>query len=512
MKTLNKILILFAIISFIVVGCTKDFEDTNINPNSPVDVPAYSLMTNAQKQLMDNMRDEWWGGRFGYLLDQQISQNNYTSEDRYAFRENINNSYWINIYNIMTDLNEVIRLNTDPKTKAINSKYGNNNNQIAAARILKAWVFQNLTDIYGDIPYTEAFDPINKPTPKYDNQKDIYTDLIKELTEASNQIIDTVPAFTQGDIIYNGDAANWKKFANSLKLRVALRMLKVNSNYMTYINEAITAGVFTSNLDNARFTYLDGDPNQAPWYRAYYVSNRTDFAVTKQFIDLLKGLNPIPTTGRNNSNPFFGIEDPRLYIYASPTLSNDTVWTGMPYGMGDADTRAIGKRNVSYPGSLFRSINYSCIFMDYAEVEFILSEVNGWDQTHYINGVTASMTYYNISSADITAYLTSLPAANAENVATQKYIALFFQAHQPWIEYRRTGYPKTLVRPSEITYIKPDLTEITFTPLVSSGSDLPKRMSYPIQEQTLNANSWSAAKSRMGGDDLITKVWWDGGN
>ncbi len=512
MKTLNKIIFLLAIISFIAVGCTKDFEDTNKNPNSPENVPAYSLMTNAQKQIGDIMRDEWWGGRFGYLLDQQISQNNYTSEDRYAFRENVNNSYWISIYGIMTDLNEVIRLNTESEFKVINSKYGNNDNQIAAARILKVWIFQNLTDIYGDIPYSEAFDPINKPTPKYDNQKDIYANLISELTAASNQIVDTLPAFTQGDIIYGGDATAWKKFANSLKLRVALRMSKVpGSNYMNYINEAIAAGVFTSNADNALFTYLDGDPNQAPWYRAYYVSNRTDFAVTKQFVDLLKGLNPIPATGRDNSNPFVGVLDPRLFVYAAPTLNNDTI-IGMPYGMNDSETRALGKRNVSYPGALFRSIDYSCIFMDYAEVEFILSEVNGFDQTHYVNGITASMEYYDIPAADITAYLAAIPAANAENVATQKYIALFFQAHQPWIEYRRTGFPKTLVRPGEVTFIKEDLTEVIFNPLVNSGTDLPKRMSYPIQEQTLNASSWSAARSRMGGDDLTTKVWWDGGN
>ena len=518
MKTINKILILFAIISFIAVGCTKDFEETNISPNSPLKVPAFSLMTNAQKQLMDNMRNEWWGGRFGFLLDQQISQNNYTSEDRYAFREGTNNDYWTRIYGVLLDLKEVIRLNTDPTTKADNSKFGDNNNQIAAARILKAWVYQNLTDIYGDIPYSQALDALNAPTPKYDNQKDIYADLIKELTEASAQIDNTKPVFTSGDVIYGGDAVLWQKFANSLKLRVALRMSKVaGSNYMTYINEAINAesGVFTDNTDNARFTYLDVSPVQAPIYRAYYVSRRTDFAVTKQFTDLLHGFNPIPTSGRDNSNPFFGIEDPRLYVFADKTINSpDTLpkWTGMPYGMSDNQTVLYNRKNASYPGIWFRAADYSAIFMDCAEVKFILSEVNGFDQTYYEAGIRASMSYYGIEDSIITAYIAAIPAANAENVATQKYIALYFQAHQPWLEYRRTGYPKTLVRPGEVTYIKPDLTEIIFTPLVSSGTDLPKRMTFPQQEQTINATNWSAAKTRMGGDVLTTKVWVDGGN
>ncbi|HEX8531058.1 MAG TPA: SusD/RagB family nutrient-binding outer membrane lipoprotein, partial [Cytophagales bacterium] len=156
------------------------------------------------------------------------------------------------------------------------------------------------------------------------------------------------------------------------------------------------------------------------------------------------------------------------------------------------------------------------VFMDYAEVCFILSEYYGFRDDWYKKGVAASLEYWNNLSvgfnkedysADISDYLAKLPPANAENVYTQKYIAYFLQGYEAWSLIRRTGYPKTIVRPGEVNYQGADGTKYTFEPLV--GNDIPNRLTYPVSEQTLNPNNYGAARAAIGNDALNTRVWWD---
>ncbi|HQB79275.1 MAG TPA: SusD/RagB family nutrient-binding outer membrane lipoprotein, partial [Tenuifilaceae bacterium] len=143
---------------------------------------------------------------------------------------------------------------------------------------------------------------------------------------------------------------------------------------------------------------------------------------------------------------------------------------------------------------------------DYAEVCFIMSEVNSWDQTWYQNGIRASMEFWGVSNADITAYLAAVPAANQENVLTQKHIALYMQPEQAWFEWRRTGFPKTLINPGEITHVSGG-NNIIFTPL--EGNAIPRRMWYPVEEQGVNKENYTAAVEAQGPDALSTRVWWD---
>jgi hypothetical protein len=510
MKSAYKISVLLSLFIVLMVGCTKDFETINKDPNKASEVPTYAFLTNAQKQLNDNMFDEWWGGRQSMLWSQYWAQNNYTDEDRYNIRQNINNSYWRMLYTIMSDLNEIIRLNTDEATKAGMSAYGSNANQIASARILRAWTFQHLTDLYGDIPYFDAL-KANQGSdfylPKYDKQADIYPAIIMELTEAAAQI-DGGSGWTQGDVIYGGDMSKWKKFANSIKLRMALRMMKADLAKATqYANEAIAGGVFESNADNAVFKYLGAAPNTAPMYTAYYINSRTDFAVTGQFVDLLKG---IPVGGAQKANPFAGIADPRLPIFADPVQDGTILGEGiqgMPYGMEDGVTKLIGAQGSSWPGAAILAPDFACIMMNYSEVAFILSELNGWNQAKYIEGVTASLEYWGVAQGDIDAYVAALPAANMETVLTQKYIAFYTQGYEAWSEYRRTGYPKTLVHPNEVTWVNSGGEEIKFIPL--QGEAIPRRLTYPQEEQTVNVSNYQAAVSQFGQDDFATRMWWD---
>lgn len=515
MKTLTKKIFLILGISLIFLGgCKKDFEEINTNPNSPLIVSTSSLLTAAQKSLIDDMYDEWFSGRQGLLYAQYWSQRNYTSEDRFALRETTNSTYWRLIYTDVEDLIQIINLNTDPLTKAKMSIYGDNNNQIAVAKILKAWAMQMLTDAYGDIPYFTAFKGAANPSPAYDKQELIYPDLLKELKDAVALIDESASGFTSGDIIYGGDMSLWKKFGNSLRLRVAMRMSK-QVDPSAVIAEAVASGVFTSNSDNARFQYIGVTPNNSPLYDAYWTSARNDFTTCKTLIDLLKGAND---TLNGKINPFAGIMDPRIDIY---TRARSGKYFGMPYGMPDANTGAYWKLKAcptfygtgSYDPALAPIVlapDYAPIMMDYAEVEFILSEENNWDQTHYVNGITASMEDWGVASADITTYLAAVPAAtakpNGENVMTQKYIALYMQGYQAWSEYRRTGFPKVMLHPGEKCY-NDGTKDIIFTTL--AGTDIPRRVTYPQQEYVVNNTNVSAAATQMGTDKLDTKVWWD---
>ena len=295
-KISYKTIVLFSAFLFLMLGCTKDFEKMNVNPNEPAVVPTQYLLTNAEFRIMDYIWDEWWNGRQGLVYSQYWSQTAYTEESRFEPRVNITNSYWGFFYTNMMDLENIIELNTNEDTKGTAAASGPNENQIAVARIMKAFTFHMMTDIWGDIPYTR--------------QQDIYTDLLKELTEAQAMI---VPGNIYGDIIYGGDMTKWKKFANSLRMRIALRTSKVDPDYKAKVQAAIDAGVFESYEDDAYFQFDNIAPGYNPLYEAIVVSGRPpDFAVSEFMINTLIGLN-----------------DPRLSVYAEKAVAFDT--TDTPY-------------------------------------------------------------------------------------------------------------------------------------------------------------------------------------
>lgn len=523
-------------LGILLSGCTKDFVELNTDPNNPPKVSTASLLTNTQKALLDHTRDEWWGARQSFIWSQYLCQRNYTEEDRYLIRQNVNNTYWGYIYRDVMDLIEIIRLNTDESTKDEASIYGPNENQIAVAKIMKAYMIQIMTDTWGDIPYSQAFNIETFPSPAYDSQQSIYESLIDELTQASNMIDESQPAFTVGDIIYGGDASKWRKFANSLKLRVAIRMKGVSgSNWQSHFDDALAAGVFESNGDNAVFAYLGTDPNNSPMYDAYVTDGRNDFTVTKQFVDILKGVDD---TLNAKINPFSGLLDPRLAVF----ISDDNIVhsgggdpyavTGIPYGMSNAYTRRFrgSTPNFYYNLGIFNQPNAKLAYLTYPEVCFLISERNNWDQSWYEAGVAASFDMWGALAnelygwpgnrfsqyqADVASYMAALPAATDDRVITQKYINGFLDGYEAWSEIRRTGFPSMLVKPGEITYRGPVVTDadgnpidVLFTPYVNVTGIIP-RQTYPYEEQTLNAENYNNAANAIGGDSHGTKLWWN---
>ena len=505
MKNIHKKAFYILILLTLLVGCTKNFDEINTNPNNPESVATGFIFTNVEKTIMDNLRDEWAGGRMLFLLPQYWAQINYTDEDRYAFRTTVTDAWWRFMYTSAMNLETIIKLNTDEATKIDALASGANENQIAAAKILKVYIFSILTDCFGDVPYSEAFLAQNDRQPAYDPQSVIYPDLLAELQEATGMISDG-PGILFGDIIYGGDMVKWKKFGNSLSIRIAQRMAgRDGGAALASIIDAVGNGGFlASNDDNAKFTYL-GTGDNGPLYDAWFTEARNDFTLAKPFVQILKGEND-DLNGK--INPFEGLADPRLPIFAG--VGGDIL--GMPYGMTDAEAKAFAPNCPSFvdnpPSMLDATAGYT--FMDYAEVCFILSEYYGWDQTWYENGVRASMEDWGVAAADIDAFVGAMPAASEATVLTQKYVALYLQGEQGWFEYRRSGYPKMLLIPGEQTHTAADGSPIYFEPLDGNGTAIPRRLPFCVEEYNINGDAVAAAVTAMGGvDDLDVRVWWD---
>ena len=523
MKTIKTIIIIALLAS--IWACDVDYFS---NPNSPEVSPTSSIFNDNVKEMMDDMRDQWFGGRFTMVTMQYFTQSEYGDEDRYVYRETQRQT-WEDFYVNLENLRKVLMLNTNEETMVEASASGDNDGQIASTRVIMGWAFNLMVDTWGDIPYysygspSDAFQALQLADvetevlyPAYATQEQVYTDILAELKAVAdiptrdNEGNLIISGFNNGDAIYHGDVEAWQMFANALRLRIALKIRGVNP---TLANQHITeasANTFSTNADNAVLPYESGATNAAPYYIAKHVDKRLDFAMGHSFIELLKGENLIDTLGNDiSTNPFNGMLDPRLEIYAA--MNDSSQYYGMPVVESSAEAATIGFK--SRPGAaVYDDPEYAEVLMEYAEVCFILSEINGWSQSDYENGVRASMEKWGVAEADIDAYITALPAASEETVLTQKYIALYMDSHTAWQEYRRSGYPQTLVMPNDnfrIAVAGDKDYHFVFEPLLPV-TDLPNRLEYPQYEQTLNGDNRAVAIENLSnGDNIDSKLWWD---
>lgn len=498
----------FVLVGLLLFSCEVDYE---ADPNNSETAPTSGLFNRVQKRLMDRTHEAFFQGRQFMTWVQYWNQVNYTEEDRFQYRETSNKGGWDDFYTNAQDLVDIITFNTDEATKDDMAKYGPNVNQVSSARIMLVYIYLQAAELWGDVPYwsyggnatnasfqanmVKSENPIDAPA--YAKESDIYPDMLKELREAADAFV--AGSANTGDNFYGGDIAKWKKFANSLRLRIANRIKGVYPAAAAEITDAVADGVFTSNADNAGLTYENNALNGAPWYRAFVVNARTDFAPSGSLVELLQG----------KRGPF-GVLDPRLDIYCADNDAGFKV--GIPLTGSNAEVNAfVGE---SLPGDAVLAADFTELYMGYPEVCFIMSENNGWDQTWYEKGVEASMDQWGVSAADKAAYMATLPAATAETVMTQKYIALYMQPMEAWSEYRRLGYPHHFVKPGvAYTYTWPiSATEngsqtYTFAP-IGGLTDLPTRNKYLLNEGNINAANLAAAVTNMGGDTQSTKLWW----
>ena len=510
-------------------SCQKDFEEINTNPNRPQQALPTALFNGSTKLFLKNTRNYTTSGMMFRSWMQYSAQDTYTKESRFLYRDYAGDYLWRYPYQVAGGYKDIIDLNTDPKTKELMTTYGKNENQIAAARIMMAYTFALLVETFGDVPYYSYGSPnperfqalqLNEYiSPVYATQKEIYTDLLKELKEAAAQIVSDSYVFKEGDYIFE-TPDKMRRFANSLRLRLAIRLKDVQDAELRAlaqqnINELKDGtAVMQSESDTVELQFDSDDTNPAPIYNEYFVRNRVDYSPSNSFVQLLKGQ-------RGN----FGV-DPRLQKYFAPkgltkyqardgryTESNNiNDYVGMPYGLDEsmADFQFKSGVAVSFFSSRILQPNYAEVFMEYSEVCFLLSEANGWDNTWYKKGVEASMKKWGVDDAKITSFLATIPAANEENVLTQKYIALYMNPNEAWAEYRRTGYPHTLIKVNEETDLniptEAGQTRYKFESLVADLTDIPERLRYPVAYKVINeANYQKALESMQMTTDVLTK-------
>lgn len=479
----NKYIGLIALGLIVLSGCSKikDFGDTNVSPTLVESPSTRSLLTNAQQ----NLPGLFAGNDFNSIsLAQYISEGPYLTYSNYAnITPGLAYGGWYT--SPLIQLKSIIDYNNSGSVIADQGANGSKNNQIAVARIMKAFIFWKLTDRWGDLPYTDALQGNANITPKFTKQEAIYADIFKELKEAAAQIDAGVSV--KGDVLLNGDMAAWKKFAATQRLIMALRMSKVYPNAGQLGAQEFAAALpdaISSNAQNITYKYIAGDPNNYnPWYNNYTVSLRNDYAISLTLVNIMK----------DNAS----LTDPRLKKYGEVLPSGDVV--GLQYGK----TTATNIPNIySKIGDSYRDQATPANIFTYAQVAFAKAEAakRGWiaggdvsAATYYNEGIDASLAQNNVSDA---AYKTVVgiaydPANAYKQIATQRYIATYLDGFEGWAEWRRTGFPTLAPGPN------------------ATIPAIPRRLPYPASDKTTNADNYAAVVAQQGADNTTTRVWWD---
>jgi hypothetical protein len=486
--TLNRIGAVASGLALLVSASACDnssLTDVNRNPNAPEQVSAALLFPTAVVSSVRLARGtiEIVPSNFS-VWPQYLAEYQYPEASYYQFRPTTADGYWLSYYTgPLQDLEQALRQSTENDLP----------NQIGPILTVRAWDYSIMTGMWGDIPLGEANKgDVGTLAPTYDSQQAVYDTLLTNLADANTMMGASAGiGFDGQDPLYAGNIAKWKKFANSLRARLALNLSKVNaSRAQSEVAAAIAAGGFESNADNAQIDWPGDGTNNNPWYDNQKEGNgtRDDARFSITFIDTLKHLN-----------------DPRLPIFAR--VSQDSgYYIGMPNGLEAGAAGAWGTRASRLGPQVFAADQPSYI-MTYAEFSFIKAEAaeRGWipggsaaAATYYNDGITASMEQWGVAPAAITTYLAQARvvyqggATGLQQIALQKWIALFTQGFEAWSEWRRTGYPN----------LTPALNART------ANGEIPRRVIYPQTEQSFNNQNLQAAISAQGGSDALTQRLW----
>ncbi|WOD42222.1 SusD/RagB family nutrient-binding outer membrane lipoprotein [Hwangdonia lutea] len=477
---MKKVLLIVLSLSLVVTSCKSDelYENLNRDPKNPTQVAADFLYNSATKSLIDQVTSTNVNRNIYRLLAQYWTQTTYTDESNYDFvTRNIPQYHWSETYrDVLLDLKTSVEVVNNDEALSQSEKDARN----AQAEILMIYAWQHLVDSFGDIPYSEALG--EETLPAYDDAATIYTDLINRINAAIPNLSGS--GYSSVDQLYGGDSASWVKFANSLKLRLGIRLTDVNPSLaQSTVESAVSGGVFTSNADNATIHYMSSTPNTNPLWVDLVQSGRADFVAANTIVDIM-----------NN------IDDPRRSEYFDQNLGSG-VYTGGAYGDNNSFpnfTHIRGKDDNTY----MHDPTFAANLLDFSEVSFYLAEaaergytVGGTAEEHYNNGIAASFEAWG--SSDLATYManpdvaySTAPGTWKEKIGLQFWLAMYNRGFEGWTVWRK--------------FDTPDLN----IPVVS-GSPVPTRYTYPVNEQNLNEANWEAASSAIGGDTQTTKLFWD---
>ena len=472
---MKKYIIILSLFS--LAACTKDISRFNEQTKSPGVVPAPTLFSNAVRALTDALASTNVGVNVYRLVVQHWATTTYQDEPNYDFStRNIPQVWWGRLYrDVLVDLKEAKRIIAADVTLADATR----KNQTAIADIMQVYTYNILVNTFGDIPYTEALD-FNMINPKYDDAKTVTDDLFTRLNADIAALSVTAAGFDKNsDLVYGGSVAGWIKFANALKIRMAMVITDVDAAKAKTAVEEADQKAFSSSSDNAVFLYMKTTPNTNPIWVDLIQSNRQDFIAGAPLVNKLKAVN-----------------DPRLSLFFKP---NDAgVYEGGTLGSNNTFS------NYAKVGDRVTAPDFPALLLDYVETEFYRAEavergfaVTGSAATHYNNAIRASILYWGGTDAMADTYLSRPDVAYAtaagnykEKIGTQKWIALNNRGYEAWLEVRRLDYPKLVVP-------------------TTAKSGFPNRFAYPSNEQTLNKANYTSAAAKVGGDKVETKLFWD---
>jgi hypothetical protein len=522
MKKIHKITGLLLALTLSVTSCNQeDLFDLNVDPNAVTDMDMQYLFSLSMLRIAGEYENTRANMLYSATMIQHTSSlAGYFSGDKYFYNAQYSGAYMERHYtDVIRAFSHVIE-----KTKDIPAEANVN----AAATVLRIFDLHRMTDLYGDIPYFQAGRGLEGPNnwfPVYDNQREIYNDMIVQLKAARDKFSPSARSLGAQDFMYGGNIDQWKKFTNALLMRIALRMSNVDAAKAreTFI-EANTSGTFASNADNGYIKFTVGPIgvnrnglNDGYW-NTYKYSN--DCKISKTFIDWMKANNDprlmIISGGIGTpADPSTWVTDPAAQR-GMPNGYNSTTIRNILTGADLADFNARGNRMFSMLNLKYLDWEDPYILITYSETELMKAEaaVKGWISTdansHFSNGVAAainSWTAFDASFArtadQVNTYIAGRGFAAASNadklrlIGEEYWAATWLNDIESWSNWRRTGYPA--------------LTP-TQDPNRFEANEIPRRLRYWESEIGANPQNYEAARSRMGGDNLMTKVWWDGGN
>jgi hypothetical protein len=547
MIVMKRKYIIYFVLSALIIGCTDKFEDFNTDQKNPVTAGGNTLFSNGQKELADQVNQTNVNQNIFKLWAQYWTETTYTDEANYDLvTRNISDNIFRYYYRegALQDLNEAaksIAMETDPATESTRA------NRQYIISILKSYAYQQLVDIFGMVPYTEALN-VENVYPVYDLGQDIYYSILDTLDAAISGLDDSQESFGAADLFYGGDVAAWIKFANAMKIKIGITLADFDATTAQRVIEEAVAGAFGSSADDCLMPYQSASPNQNPLYEEIIATGRKDFVLANTFVDMLNNLqdpriffflepeymqsfvfiddadeNPKDTTVTEEDGGGVG----RYLIFTTRDGESDSmVYKTTPFTLRpatdtlDATVRhyAGGRYGYSSPWSRYAHIHptiltpdFNGFMLTYTEMLFYLAEAaeRGFNvpqsaEFYYNAGIKSSIEEWITdptidvdSVADAYLAQPSVAYATAEGdwkqkIATQEWIAAYTRGLEGYTTWRRLDYP---------IFNIPQLT--------SAYEDIPKRFTFPIQEQTLNPANYEAAADAVGGDEMTTRIFWD---
>ena len=471
---ISKYAVLLALTAtpLVITSCRQEL-DINVDPNNPSQATLPGLLSGSQVGLAFALGGE--GTRMPASIVQHYAGHRAQPLDyaQYRITSSATDGTWTALYNALMDIKEL-------ENKAAAS---GNQAYLGVSKILQAHAFSVITDLFGDIPFSEALQGRANITPAYDRQEDIYPALITMIDDG----VTALRAGTEtikGDIVYRGDVTKWEKFANSLKLRLlnhlSSRQPNAAANFL-----ATNPSLIDTSADDAKVAFGSVASNANPIHQFDVISGRKDQAVASTIVDKMKALS-----------------DPRVSLYFKPIAENDHGLRGQYFGNAPGnDVGDTGESRYSRVGSAYASVKSPVVLMSAAEVNFIKAEVYyrasnaARAQAAYQAAITQDFAALGLSSS-AAAYLANANVAyngTLQRIMEQKWITMFQASYESWVDWRRTGFP-------------------VLTPAANNATSnvIPRNLPYPEVEINSNrANLEAGPGIPIPYIGLSNRVWWD---